>query len=183
LLTAAVALTCSLFIVFGGIRSGPRPTPLIIATAAGSAAIAAASLWLAVARGKSMLGRPRAWLLTTVVIAPLAYLASKVASTAPFPAMSAPWPDRVGWRCFGLCLLFAVPPLATLIYLRRRSDPVHPRALGAAFGASVGASATVLVDLWCPVAYVPHLLLGHLLPVVLLAAAGAWAGNCLLDLG
>jgi hypothetical protein len=165
-----------------GIRTGPRPTPLIIATAVGSATIAAASLWVAVARGKSMVGRPRAWLLATIVLAPACYLAWKVASTAPFPVMSDRWPGRVGLKCFGLCLLFSVPPLATLFYLRRGSDPVHPQALGAAYGAAVGACATLLVDLWCPVAYVPHLLLGHTLPVALLSLIGAWLGHRFLTI-
>jgi hypothetical protein len=44
--------------------------------------------------------------------------------------------------------------------------------LGAAIGAAAGAWSWTLTDLWCPVAYVPHLLLGHVLPVALLAIAG-----------
>jgi len=183
LLTAAGAFTCALFVLFGGIRVGPRPIELVIATTAGSTAIGAAALWIAVARGKSMIGRPRALLLATVILAPVGYLAWKTGSTSPFPDMSAPWPERVGWRCFGLSLLFAAPPIFTLIYLRRRSDPVHPRTMGAALAVATGASATALVDLWCPVAFMPHLLLGHLLPMVLLAAAGAWAGGRFLSLG
>ena len=183
LLIAAGAATCALFAFFGGVRVGPRPMPLVIATAVGTAVIAVAALWLGVARGKSMIGRPRAWLLATAVLAPLAYLAWKVASTVPFPEMDAAWPERPGWRCFRLCLYFAAPPFAALLYLRRRSDPVHPRAMGAAIGASVSAAATVLVDLWCPVAHLPHLVLGHLLPMALMAAAGAWLGGLFLGLG
>jgi hypothetical protein len=38
------------------------------------------------------------------------------------------------------------------------------------------------VDLWCPVAYVPHLVLGHLLPLFVLAGAGALLGQALLSL-
>jgi hypothetical protein len=40
----------------------------------------------------------------------------------------------------------------------------------------------VLVDLWCPVSYLPHLLLGHLLPIAVLAAVGALVGGRLLRL-
>jgi hypothetical protein len=177
LLIAAGASTLGLFAVFGGIRVGPRPWDLVVMTGAGTAAVAAVALWIAVARGKAMIGRSRAWLWGGIVIAPLGYLAWKVASTAPFAEMSADWPDRPGWRCFRLSLIFAAPPLAALLYLRRRSDPVHPRTMGAAIGAAMGACAAVLVDLFCPVAYLPHLLLGHVLPTLLLVALGASVGG------
>ena len=59
----------------------------------------------------------------------------------------------------------------------RRSDPVTPRATGAAFGAGAGLGSALLVDLWCPVAYVPHLLLGHVLPIAILSLAGALIGG------
>jgi hypothetical protein len=51
---------------------------------------------------------------------------------------------------------------------------------GAAFGAGAGLGSAVLVDLWCPVSYVPHLLLGHVLPIAVLAAAGACLGARIL---
>jgi hypothetical protein len=40
----------------------------------------------------------------------------------------------------------------------------------------------VLVDLWCPVAYLPHLLLGHVLPLALAVGAGAMLGRFVLGL-
>jgi hypothetical protein len=66
--------------------------------------------------------------------------------------------------------------------IRRRSDPTHPRLSGAAIGAAVGAFTWVFVDLWCPVAYVPHLLLGHILPLVATTVAGAWLGGLAIGL-
>jgi hypothetical protein len=30
---------------------------------------------------------------------------------------------------------------------------------------------------WCPVAYAPHLLVGHFVPICLLALGGAWMGS------
>jgi Negative regulator of sigma F len=51
---------------------------------------------------------------------------------------------------------------------------------GAVIGFAAGACAWVAVDLWCPIAYVRHLLLGHLLPVFLLALTGALLGRLLL---
>jgi hypothetical protein len=38
----------------------------------------------------------------------------------------------------------------------------------------------VLVDLQCPVAYLPHLLLGHVLPLVTATLIGAWLGHRLI---
>jgi hypothetical protein len=57
---------------------------------------------------------------------------------------------------------------------------VHPALNGTGIGFAAGACAWVAVDLWCPIAYVPHLLLGHLLPVFLLALTGALLGRLLL---
>ena len=54
---------------------------------------------------------------------------------------------------------------------------MHPRALGAAVATAIGASVWVLVDAWCPVGYPLHVLLGHVLPLVLLAAVGQWLGG------
>ena len=67
-------------------------------------------------------------------------------------------------------------PLAALVWERRGSDPVHPRALGVALGVAAGTAAAGLVDLWCPVGHLPHLLTGHVAPILLLGALGALAG-------
>jgi hypothetical protein len=81
-----------------------------------------------------------------------------------------------------MSLLFGVVPLVTFLIARRGSDPVHPRSLGAALGAASGLWAATLVDLWCPVAYPSHVVLGHVLPALLLAGAGAALGARLLSL-
>jgi hypothetical protein len=62
----------------------------------------------------------------------------------------------------------------------RRVDPMSPRATGAAFGAGAGLGSALLIDLWCPVSYLPHLLVGHVLPIAVLAAAGAALGGRIL---
>jgi hypothetical protein len=64
----------------------------------------------------------------------------------------------------------------------RRNAPVHPTLNGAAIGVAAGACAWVALDLWCPVASVPHLLVGHLLPLCILAGTGALLGQALLSL-
>ena len=70
--------------------------------------------------------------------------------------------------------------LAAFLFLRRGSDPVHPRASGAALGAAAGAWASVLIHLHCPVAATDHVLLGHLAPVLFLSLAGVLVGRRLL---
>jgi hypothetical protein len=64
--------------------------------------------------------------------------------------------------------------------IRRRSDPVHPAIAGAVLGITAGVAAGTFVDLWCPVAHLPHVLLGHILPLVVAALIGAYVGRRLL---
>lgn len=171
-----VALTT--FVQVGGIREYDRPTVLVVLTCLGWSVIASAAAWIGVARGSSMLGRSTASLVALIVATPLALLAWKVGVTVPFgPHMLAPWPTRPGFLCLWLSLAMAVPLLAAFVAVRRQSDPVHPGLAGAALGVTAGVAAGTLVDLWCPVGFVPHVLLGHILPLFAVAALGAWAGR------
>jgi len=70
--------------------------------------------------------------------------------------------------------------LGALLIAWRRLDPMSPTATGTAFGAGAGLGSALLIDLWCPVSYLPHLLVGHVLPIAVLAAAGAAAGRWML---
>jgi hypothetical protein len=158
-----------------------RPGLLIVLTCLGWSAVGSAAAALAVARGRSMLGRSTISLAILVAAAPLVLLAWKIGVTVPFgPEMTAAWPGRVGYRCLGLTLAMAAPLLVALLLMRRRSDPVHPGIAGAALGITASVIAGTLVDLWCPIANLSHVLLGHILPLVLAAVLGAWAGRRLL---
>ena len=160
-----------LFVQLGGIRPYDRPTVLVVGTCLGWRVIASVAAWIGVARGGSMLGRSTASLVTLIVATPLALLAWKVGVTVPFgPQMLAPWPTRPGFRCLWLSVAMAVPLLVAFVAVRRRSDPVRPGVAGAALGVTVGVAAGALVDLWCPVGFVPHVLLGHILPLLVVAA-------------
>src|SRR4029077_11108822 len=75
---------------------------------------------------------------------------------------------RVGFRCFALTTLTAPWPFMVLTYLGRRLDPRNPIQAGAALGATAGAWAAVMLELWCPLAVLNHVLLGHVLPLVVL---------------
>jgi len=176
-IASALAVPLLLFALVGGPRFGPRPLGLVAMTAIGTSGIAAIALFVAVGRGSSMLGRSRRRLIATAASVPVAFLLWKVAATWGVPHMMDAWPTRPGLRCFALTALLAAWPAVALVWERLGSDPVHPRELGVALGVAAGAAAATLVDLWCPVGHVPHLLGGHVAPILLLGALGALVGG------
>jgi hypothetical protein len=157
-----------------------RSVWLVVMTAGGALGIAAVALWLALGRGRSMLGRSRSWLLCGITLIPICLFAWKVGCSLAFGDAMVSWPGRAGLRCLALSLLVAVGPLLAFL-TARRSAPVHPALNGAIMGVASGACALVAVDLWCPVAFVPHLLVGHVLPLIILAGTGALLGQALLS--
>lgn len=176
LLGVSAALTLTIFLAAGGVRQEPRPPELILATASGAVCIATLAIAGLLGRGRVGLGRPRPTLIALMIGTPLLLLAWKWGWSATSPANVVPWPDRPGLRCLGLSFLTGLPLLLALTLLWRDRDPVHGTLTGAAMGVAAGACSWVMVDLWCPVAYVPHLLLGHLLPMVWLALMGSILG-------
>jgi hypothetical protein len=74
-------------------------------------------------------------------------------------------------------MVFAVGPLLAFLFVRRRSDPVHPMTTGAAIGAASGAWGALAIEFHCSMTYLAHVVVGHILPVVALAALGAWFGR------
>jgi hypothetical protein len=175
-----IAVPLLAFAALGAIRPSPRPSALVLTTASGSLLVAVLVAARVFHRGRSMLAPASGWLLAAVIATPALLLFWKVGVTFPYDGMMLEWRTRPGMRCLSLsCLLTAVPLLGALA-LRRGSEPTHARLVGAALGASVGAFTWVLVDLWCPVGHVPHLLLGHLLPLLLAIALGFTLGQPLL---
>jgi hypothetical protein len=164
-------------------RHVERSIWLVATTTVGALGIAATALWLAHCRGGSMLGRPRSWLLYGIALIPLGLFAWKVSCSLAFGDPMVEWLERPGLKCLSLSLLVATGPLlASLAAVARRSAPVQPALNGAAIGVASGACAWVALDLWCPVASVSHLLLGHVLPLSILAGTGALLGQALLSL-
>jgi hypothetical protein len=127
-----------------------------------------------------MLGRSSLALCVVALVTPLALLFWKVVWSAQYPGGLDPWAGRIGFKCLWLTQLMGIFPLLALLFARRRTDPTHPRIAGLSAGASVGLCVALFVDMWCPVAYVPHFLLGHMLPIALLAVAGLLLGKVLL---
>lgn len=190
LLVSGIVVPLIVFHSWGGMRPGGtngdqsmlRPDALILETAGGAASIALVVAIVALRRGRSMLGRTGSALLAVAVLTPVALFAWKYFVSAAYPGMTVEWPARIGLRCLRLSCMTAAWPLAAFVMTRSGSDPTHPRLTGAAIGAAIGAATWVFVDLWCPVAYVPHLLLGHLLPLLLTTLVGWWLGGAVIAL-
>jgi hypothetical protein len=178
-IAAVVAVVVlGVFLAVGGVRDSgaPRSLPLMIGTFAGTLAITIAVAVFAVRRGTSMLGRPRSHLLFAIIVAPLVLFTWKVLYSSLFDGGLDFWVTRVGHKCLGLSMLLGILPLLALVRSRRGQALRHPRGSGAALGLLAGMMATTLVDLWCPVAHPVHVAYGHVLPILLLAAAGAGLG-------
>jgi hypothetical protein len=180
LIAGSIAIALAIFFARGGLRLTGRPAALVLGTSLGTAVIAAVGAWFALGRRSSMLGRSSLALSVAAVVTPIALLFWKIVWSAQFPGGTDPWPERVGFRCLKLTLLMGVPPLLAILFARRRTDPTHPRIAGLGAGASVGLCVALFVDMWCPVAYLPHLLLGHILPIALLGMLGFLVGTLLL---
>ena len=139
---------------------------------AGTAALALSSTLLVLPFRRSMLSPARGLLLGVVIGVPLLVGAWLVLWHGTYED---PF-TRTGWRCFTLTALTAPWPFAALAYASRRLEPRHPGTAGAALGAVAGAWAAVMVELWCPLAVHSHVLVGHVLPLLVLALAGSAIG-------
>ena len=164
----------SVFAWANGVRQEARADALVVGTSVGAAMIAIGAAALIVGRGRSAVGRPASVRLAAAVGLPVALLLWKVGFTAQFAGMADRWPDRPGLKCL------ALGPFSALVWMLRNTEPNHPRLMGSALGVIAAGVAWVFTDLWCPVAYLPHLMLGHVLPIVILAGLGAAIGRWLL---
>lgn len=167
----AVTASLAIFLVRGGLRLTDRPWSLALLTCAGTALAAGFGARLLMTRGRHMSGRSSRSLWFAALGATLTFLIWKLGVSHLY-GHSQPWPTRPGVRCLTLSLSCAAPLLLGALLVAARMLPVRPAITGAALGAGVGLMAATLVDLWCPVAYLPHLLLGHALPIAVLGAAG-----------
>ncbi|MFO0744823.1 MAG: NrsF family protein [Myxococcota bacterium] len=179
--TLAIGVTAmvTVFVLIGGVRVDGRPLGLVFFTATGALVIAALAFWLAFGRGGSMLGRDARLLIWMTLAVPLLLFAWKLGASASCD-LDEWWPSRPGLRCLLWTMLMGMSLMAAVLYARRPSVPDRPGVVGVAFGASVGACAWVLTDLWCPVAHPAHLLIGHVLPLVLLGTIGGLVGRKVL---
>ena len=173
----ATAGALALFQAWGGMsHSAGRPGSLTFGIAAGAVLLAAAATSVAWWRGRSLVGRPASFLLATAALLPVATFVWMVSFSGHY---AEPF-QRVGWRCLGMTLFGGSLLLGAVATLRNRTVAVHAPVSGAALGVTAGSWAAVLVDLWCPLTNVPHVLVGHVLPLVILAAVGGVLGHRVL---
>lgn len=181
-MTSSVAISLAIFLLAGGWRASRRPESLLVGTMAGTLTVAVLAVLAGIHRGRSMLPRPRWQLALLVALVPAALFAWKVVWSARYPGMMVDWPERPGLRCLLLTLAIGPGPLVSLILLYRNSEPVRPGLAGGAMGVAVGAVAWVFLELWCPVAFPRHLLIGHVAPMLLLAILGSILGRATMGL-
>ncbi len=177
-LGVGVAALLLVFFALGGADTKTRPPAFLAMTSGGWVAIAAAATWIGAARGGSTLGRSGALLLAAALATGPGLLAWMLVGTSL-------WPGTIGYHapmrahlvCLAIVAAMATGPFLALAAIRRASDPVHPRATGAALGAVAGAWAGVMGDLHCPVSDALHVAIGHVAPVLIFAAVGALVGR------
>jgi hypothetical protein len=176
-LPSSVIVASALYFAFDGPHHGQgRPLWFYVASTLGWTMVAALSVWGALGRGGSSLGRPRRWLVSVAVGTPAVLFAMMFAFAAVRPELAVLHAERLGLKCLGLTLAAGAFPLLALVQARQGSDPVHPFAAGAALGAACGASAGVMVEMWCPVAAPRHVLVGHIAPIAAMTILGALLG-------
>ena len=151
----------------------PLPRGYIVATGAGFLVALGITLGLALWRGPSLLGPPTRWLALASGISGPAILAWVVLAAYAYGLDATPSPFGAHAICFVFSNLLAAAPLAGLVWARRGTDPVHPRATGAVLGAAAGAAGGLLMQLHCPWGSPLPAALGHALPMIVLTVAGA----------
>ncbi len=177
-LGVATALT---MIGLFGMSLGGRPLVFVALSALGWAAIAAVATMFSGSRGRFMLGPTRRVLALVALGASPAIYAWVMSCTVGWPELREPagtWQQHVA--CFLATLLLSLGPVIALVFVRRGTDPVHPRATGAAIGAAAGAWGGVLIDMHCPLVHPLHVAVAHVMPVLVYAAIGTLLGARLL---
>ncbi len=178
-----VLATAALFFATGGLRLGARPVELVAFTA-GLGLVAALVLTRVSARARgSMLGRPRHVLVLGAALGAPALAIVALAAAALWPGHGAEdVPSASHLSCGLLTILQGMLPFAVLLLPRRGTDPVHPMLTGAALGMAAGTWTAMMAYLRCPHAAALHCMEAHVLPTLLLAAAGALVGRKLLQI-
>lgn len=184
ILTVAVVgalATASIFLAMGGFDRGTRPVEMVVFTA-GMALVSALLLTrLSTGQPGSMLGRPRAVLMTATVLGAAVLALSVLALALFWPAAArAGTPALSDWACGFMTLVQAGLPLFALLVPRRGSDPLQPALSGAALGMTAGAWTAMMAYLRCAHTDAAHCLLAHVVPTLVLTAIGAALGGWLL---
>jgi len=166
----AIAIVSVVFLLWHGRRPSWDATAWVLLVEL-SATASLVSV-VAVARGSILVG-PSAGALRLAFVAPLVAFGLVLLLQA-----GAPPPERF-WRTAAVCdataLLVGAPLLGVLLATRRGTFLLAPRLVGVAAGLAAGAWAHALLHWGCPFTHAGHVVLGHVLPSLPLAIAGAFA--------
>jgi hypothetical protein len=176
LLATPAALAALFFAVDGLHHAVGRPVWFVALSVAVWGAVGGAALWAAWRGGVSCRAGSLTSLASVAIGAPAVLLVASLAFARVAPELVRLHPERLGLNCFALTLAAAALPLVGLSRARRASDPLHPVASASALAVACGVCAGVMVELWCPVAAPRHVLVGHVLPLGVLALLGATFG-------
>jgi hypothetical protein len=171
----------------GGVPTQDRPLGFVVMLELVWLLVAAAATWVGITRGRSMLGRSAASKIAVAAITPVALVVTWLAVAVVWlrDVLPLAWLEvmdeapalQVHTNCALASILYAVGPLLAFLAMRRHRDPVSPRQAGAAIGAVAGAWGAVVHFPFCECTSPLHMALGHVLPVVILAAVGALVGD------
>jgi hypothetical protein len=178
----AIALGFTAALGFGAFVASPklggRPAGYVILLTAAWMSVAVVASWGALSRGRSMLGRPIAQRIGIALVTPVALIGAALVGNMLWPQTVGGYPGLVkDALCAAFTMMFAAGPLVAFLMVFRRSDPVAPGLSGAALGAAAGAWGAFGIELFCNCPAPGHVILGHVLPVLLLALIGAAIGG------
>jgi hypothetical protein len=178
MLSLGLALVASLAIFFsvGGYRRGDRPEAYVLGLCVPWAVCAAVLFALAAWRGRANLGRTVPALLALFALAPLSLLIISVVGHAIWPETDLLGDDRNDLRCAAYAGAMGVLPLLGFLYSRRHVMYAQPFWSCAAVGAASFAFGSLLITLRCMCATLPHLIVGHVVPVAVFGALSGWLG-------
>jgi hypothetical protein len=180
-----------LVVAEGGIPTQDPPLGFVVTLEFMWFLVACVATWAGIARGRSMLGRSSASKLGVATVTPVALVITWLAVAFIWRRAVLP----IAWleamtdgalvvhfhvSCALMSVVYAAGPLLAFLAIRRRRYPVTPRLTGAAFGAVAGVWGAVVHFPFCACTSPLHMALGHVLPVVGLAALGALAGDRVL---
>lgn len=168
-LLAGYLVAVAVFGWAGGFRPYDRAPSLVLGTLLGTLLLFVAAQIIGVGRARTL---PTRTLIAFIVATPLAFFAWKVGFSAFYEGAVRWWPSKPGLRCLALSLVDGSAVLLGALLSHRLSGSTHTRLGGAATGTAAGAAAWLLVDLWCPVGHPTHVLIGHVLPMFMLAGLG-----------
>ncbi len=178
LLIAALVLVASMLVYQRpavGLTFGVRSAPALLAVLCALVGLAGAATAVALHRGRSGLGAGLGSLAAVALLTGPVYAALTLANPVHIAGMQPAWVDISPWgaRCFFIACAVGTIVLASSGIVLRRAVPVASAWRAAALGAAAGAWAGLAVFVFCPSGELQHLLVGHLLPVMALVAAGA----------